>query len=55
MAEKDVVGKCPHCEKELTWKDIKDNAKEKGFIAIIYVYSCPYCKRIIAITNSFNA
>jgi len=51
MSDK-VVGKCPHCEKELTWDDVKKCTSEKGSLFMVKVHTCPYCHKIISISDT---
>ena len=52
IAGEDVVGKCPHCRKELTWGDVKEGTSEKGRRFSTVVHSCPHCLKVISISDT---
>ena len=49
--EKDIVGLCPYCNKNLTMKDIREGVEEDcGLMLSLEIFTCKHCKRIISIT-----
>ena len=49
-----VVGKCPHCEKPLTVKELKAGVTEVGMWVETKIFKCVHCEKIISIAyNKF--
>ena len=47
IVEKKFVPLCPHCEKPVK-KLVEVN---RGWFALVKVYCCPHCKKIVGMTE----